>query len=198
MGIQDEKNVILGEATKDITFSNKKTFGSEEEAAREFPRSVAKLFAVDRWSDLPGITSRFELHDTNGARKLSARPQVGDHIKIVLPGLPLAHWVRVTDVQEEDRTAEFTTSPSSDPTSEEPGIKHFFIKEATSKFRVDLMLDTIEAHELGRNEGINNKGEEAGNRKLINTLIAEGGWAGFQKLQWEKVTNYLVHTIEID
>lgn len=51
---------------------------------------------------------------------------------------------------------------------------------------------------LVKNEGINNKGKEAGNRKLINTLIAEGGWAAFQKFQWEKLTDYLVHKIEIN
>ena len=89
---------------------------------------------------------------------------MGDHIKIILPGVPLDNWVVVT----------------------------------ASTFRVDLEGKTIRAYELGRTEGINNKGEEAGNRKVINTLIAEGGWAGFQKLQWDKVTKFLVHAIEID
>ena len=72
------------------------------------------------------------------------------------------------------------------------------MKEATSKFKVERLLGSIHAYEIGVNEAINNKGEEAGNRKSINTLVAEGGWAGFQKLQWEKLTNYLVHNIEIE
>jgi hypothetical protein len=59
------------------------------------------------------------------------------------------------------------------------------------------MNKTLFAFEIGKNEGINNQGEDAGDRKLINTLIAEGGWAGFQELQWKKLTDYLVHRIEI-
>lgn len=69
---------------------------------------------------------------------------------------------------------------------------HFFTSAATSTFKVERKKETIYAYEIGKNEFINNK-EESGGRGLINTLIAEGGWAGFQKLQWKKLTNYLVH-----
>ena len=44
---------------------------------------------------------------------------------------------------------------------------------------------------------INNKGEEAGDRKMINTLLAETGRVGFQQFQWKLLTDYLVHKIEI-
>lgn len=198
MEIKKEKEFIFGEATRDVTFSSERKFKDEVQAEQEFLRSISKLFDPDRWSDLPGITSTFELHDENGIRKPSGKPIEGDHIKIRLPGIPIDHWVRVIDVKDEPTNAEFTVSPSTDPTSTDPGVKHFFVKEATSKFKVELLLDTIHAYEIGVNEAINNKGEEAGDRKLINTLIAEGGWAGFQKLQWEKLTNYLVHNIEIE
>lgn len=30
----------------------------------------------------------------------------------------------------------------------------------------------------------------------MNTLVAEGGWAGVQGLQWDKLTRYLVHLEE--
>jgi hypothetical protein len=72
------------------------------------------------------------------------------------------------------------------------------VKEATSTFRVQRRGKSIYAYEIGKNEGINNEEEDAGNRKLINTLFAEGGWAGVQKLQWKKLTDYLVHKIEIE
>jgi hypothetical protein len=118
-----------------------------------------------------------------------------------LPGPVPENWVIVTDIKEEENMAEFTVSPSIDPTEknkERKEIKHFFIDEATSTFRVEILDKTIYAFEIGRNEGVNNEGEEAGKRKLINTLVAEGGWAGFQKFQWEKLTGFLVHKIEID
>ncbi len=75
-------------------------------------------------------------------------------------------------------------------------IKHFFIKEASSTFRVERHGTLIKALEIGKNEGINNQGPEAGDRTVINTLIAEGGWALFQEMQWDKLTRYLVHLEE--
>ena len=201
MGIADEKKFILGNASKDAIFSSSNTLKDEHEANGAYKEAVRKLFDVDRWSDLPGIASRFELHHADGERKNDSTPSIGDHIKIVLPGIPLDNWVVVTDRKEDERMAEFTVSPSRDPNAEgeqAEQVKHFFSGGATSTFRVKWEGNTIQAFEIGRNEAINNKGAEAGGRKIVNTMIAEGGWAGFQKLQWEKLTNYLVHKVEIE
>ena len=46
--------------------------------------------------------------------------------------------------------------------------------------------------EIGVNEAINNQDAEAGSKGLINTIVSEGGWAGFQKYQWKNLTDYLV------
>ena len=54
----------------------------------------------------------------------------------------------------------------------------------------------IQEISLREDEAINNQGEEAAGRKWINTLIAAGAWLGFQKIQWEKLTDYLVHKPE--
>jgi hypothetical protein len=89
--------------------------------------------------------------------------------------------------------------PCEDPCplpDEEKKVEHFFTKEASSTFRVDLIGTTLWACEIGQNERINNHGEEAGARALVNTVIAEGGWAGVQKLQWDSLTQYLVHLKE--
>jgi hypothetical protein len=96
-----------------------------------------------------------------------------------------------------DVAAEFTVQPSGEPSQggDEAGeeIEHFFRKEARSTFRVQLQGNTLIASEIGRHESINNQGAEAGNRAVINTVIAKGGWALGQKLQWQKLTDYLVH-----
>ena len=129
MGIADEGKFIVGDAKKNVSFTSSNTFGSETEAQREFKRSIDELFAVDRWSDLPGISSRFELHDENGERKNAARPAIGDHIKIILPGVPVDNWVAVTDLKQSEASAEFTVSPCNDPKAsgeERKQIKHFF------------------------------------------------------------------------
>lgn len=190
-----------GEATKNKTYSSHHTFSSEEVAAQEFKRTVEKLFDVNRWTKLPGISSTFQLYNSLGEMRNTRKLQVKDFIKILLPGPVPENWVVVTEIKEKVNMAEFTVSPSMDPTTkgkEREEIKHFFIDEATSTFRVEIMGKTIYAFEIGKNEGVNNRKGEAGKRKLINTLVAEGGWAGFQKFQWNKLTDYLVHRIELE
>jgi len=199
--IKEEKEVIQGEATKDKTYSSENTFLTEEDAIREFKRSVRKLFHVNRWSEMPGITSSFILYHPNGTEKEADKPTLRDYVKIILPGPVPENWVVVWDIQEKDDLAEFTVSPSTNPTKRGEGekeIEHFFIKEASSTFRVERRGKSIIAFEIGKNEGINNDEKEAGDRQLINTLIAQGGWAGVQKFQWNKLTDYLVHKIEIE
>jgi hypothetical protein len=199
--LKDEKKVIEGDATKDKKYSSKKNFPDRKIAVAEFKRSVDKLFDINRWSDLPGISSKFKLYNRYGEEISVERPQIGDFVKILLPGPLPENWVVVTDIQQEEEFAAFTVSPSTSPRAkgkEREEIKHFFIDEATSTFLLKLKGTTILASEVGKNEGINNEGQEAGDRALINTLIAEGGWAGFQELQWEKLTDYLVHKIEIN
>lgn len=198
--IKEEKEIIQGDATRGKLYSSDHTYATRDEANRAFKRSIEKLFDVNRWSDLPGFTSAFQLHDVNGTEKDAVMPQVNDYIKIILPGPVPENWVVVSDVTEEENRVEFTVNPSINPTKqrdEQDKIEHFFIPEASSTFRVQLDGNKISAFEIGKNEGINNN-EDAGNRKLINTLIAEGGWAGVQEFQWNKLTDYLVHKIEID
>ncbi|MDT0691635.1 hypothetical protein RM549_17720 [Salegentibacter sp. F188] len=199
--IKGEKEVIEGEATKDRTYSSENRFVNRSKAAKEYDRSVEKLFNVNLWSKLPGVSSTFQLYNIWGEEKKSGKPEVNDYIKILLPGPVPENWVIVTDIKEEENSAEFTVSPSEDPTEREKGqkeIEHFFIDEATSTFRIERKDNIIHAYEIGKNEGINNQVAEAGKRKIINTIIAEGGWAGVQKFQWEKLTDYLVHKIEIE
>lgn len=198
--LKKEKKVLTGEARKDKTYCSENSFPNRNEAVKQFNRSVEKLFDVNRWSDLPGITSTFILYTRYGKEKRAIEPEVGDYLKILLPGPTPENWVIVTDIKKQKEIAEFTVSPSKDPTekeSEKNEIEHFFIDEATSTFRVELKEKVIRACELGRDEGINNE-ENAKNRELINTILAEGGWATFQKMQWKKLTDYLVHQIEVE
>jgi hypothetical protein len=191
---KQEGRALLGQETKDKVFSSQHLFPDPDSARRAFVQSVAKLFRVDDWSDLPGISSTFELHDHQGQRKKDGRPVVGDYVRIVLPGPLPENWVSVTDIKEEEQGAAFTVRPSENPKNPQgEKTEHFFSSEATSTFRVEWEGNTITAYEIGRNERVNNQGEEAGGRGIVNTLIAGAGWAGIQDMQWNKLTRYLVH-----
>lgn len=193
--IRHEINVLTGDETKDKTYASQHTFPDEASAQDAFTRSQEKLFDVDRWSDLSSFTADFRLHDQTGTPNPSRRPQVGDYIKIILPGPMPENWVKVVYVSAEDNRAEFTVRPSRNPQQPEDFEKteHFFQSQASSTFRVERTERTITASEIGRNEAINNQGPESGNRALINTLIAEAGWLFHQPIQWKILTDYLVH-----
>ncbi|MBC5991251.1 hypothetical protein [Pontibacter cellulosilyticus] len=197
--IKEEVKVVQGEETKDKVYSNKNTYPSEQTAIHEFERSKQKLFDVNEWSQMSGINSTFHLYDKRGRRITAKMPEIGFFMKIILPATTIDNWVRITGIRVEDNLAEFTVHPSEQPKELGEGdaeIEHFFIKEASSTFRVTREGNTLHGYEIGKNEGINNQGKDAGERALLNTLIAEGGWAGVQALQWDKLTKYLVHLEE--
>ncbi|MDT0642519.1 hypothetical protein RM553_06700 [Zunongwangia sp. F363] len=183
---------------KDKTYCSKNKFSTNEIAKVNFKRSKEKLFNVNQWSMLPELSAEFQLYNSNGDK--TDQLAVHNYININLPIPSPKNWVYITDLRNEEEFAEFTVSPSESPLVKDKlnkEIKHFFIDEATSTFRVSIKGLTIKGYEIGKNEGINNEGVSAGKRKLINTLLANGAWAGFQKLQWQKLTKYLVHKIEI-
>jgi hypothetical protein len=194
-----EVKAAKGEDAKDKLFLSENEYASEAEAQRAFEESVEKLFDVNGWSKLGGLNSTFTLHSADGKPLPAIKPEVGNYLLIELPGLKISNWVQVTEVNTGPDFAEFVVHPSEEPRKPENGkeeVKHFFTKEASSTFRVEKEGATIRAFEIGREETINNQGEEAGNRAALNTLIAEGGWAFFQKVQWDKITAYLVHKEE--
>jgi hypothetical protein len=197
--LKKEAKVLQGEEARDKIYSSSNTYPDPAAALRAYRLSEQKLFDVNRWSDLPGINSTFALYDQYGRRVEEGHPNVGYYLLIDIPGPTPENWVRVTEITQEEGMAQFTVHPSERPKAKEEGeeaVEHFFAKEASSTFRVELRDTTLWAYEIGKNEYINNQGEEAGDRALVNTLVAEGGWAGFQKMQWEKLTRYLVHLEE--
>jgi hypothetical protein len=194
-----EVNAAKGEEAKNKLFLAENQFAAGEAAQQGFEEAVNRLFDVNGWSKLDGLNSTFTLHGQNGKPLPAKKPEIGDYLLIELPGLKISNWVQVTEINTGPDFAEFVVHPSEEPRKSENGkeeVKHFFTKEASSTFRVEKDGATVRAFEIGRNEVINNQGEEAGNRAALNTLIAEGGWAFFQKVQWDKITAYLVQKEE--
>jgi hypothetical protein len=197
--VKKEAEVLMGQDAKDKQYEQENTYPDEAAARAAFERSREKLFAVDKWSALPGINSTFELYDAGGHKSGAPRPREGDYMKVILPGLPLENWVQVVSLREEEDLAEFTVQPCPAPGPQSDGsgeVKHFFTSEATSTFRVERQGATLRASEIGKNEKPNNQQEASATRTAVNTVVAEGGWAGFQALQWGKLTAYLVHLVE--
>lgn len=191
--IEHEMNVLQGEATKDVTYVSHNTLASDSQAQEAFSHSVKKLLDVNGWSNLSSLTADFQLYDAMGNPKFDAPPLVGDYIRVTLPGPMPENWVCVSHTITSEKKVAFTVQPSHNP-KEKNGekIEHFFDQQARSTFQVELRDKTIIASEIGRQEGINNQSPEAGNRAIINTVIAEVGWWFYQQFQWQQLTDYLV------
>jgi len=193
--IRKEAQVLKGEESKDKIYSSVRDFDDEDSAKFEFSRSKERLFNVNAWSKIPGIAnSTFELFGEDGNPFTRYQVQKGDFIKIDLPGPLPFYWVKVNEVSEQNDAAQFTVQPTYDPTHDDDKTvtDHFFQDQARSIFRVERKGKEITAMEIGVNEAINNQEAEAGSKGLINTIVSEGGWAGFQKYQWKNLTDYLV------
>ncbi len=196
-----EINVLKGEEGKDKLFSSTNEFNTLQDAREAFRRSKEKLFDVNLWSQMPGITSEFKLFGPNGSQKTGKSVSIVDYILINLPGPVPENWVKVISLVDQEELAEFVVSPSEKPQEgnlNDEKVAHFFKEEATSTFRIKREGRLLFAYEIGKEENINNEGKEASNRDWINTLMAEGGWLGFQKIQWKNLTEYLVHLSEIE
>jgi hypothetical protein len=193
--IKAEGQVIKGEKSKDKQYSSARQYNDEASARMELNTCKQKLFDVNAWSNIPAIlNSRFGLYTPEGQPINRTRVKEGDFIKIDLPGPLPYYWVRVTELTDGAEAAQFTVQPTYDPTHKDDKTvtDHFFQDQARSIFRVERKGAEITAMEIGINEAVNNQKAEAGEKGLINTLVSEGGWAGFQKYQWKKLTDYLV------
>ena len=191
--LQHEVKVMQGEATKDRVYASYRTFPDERAAGEAFAISVAKLLHVNGWSALSSLSADFELYDSVGRAKPDGPAKVEDFIQIILPGPAPASWVRIIHSSLDEKLAEFTVQPCPDPMANKPDqIEHFFNDQSRSTFRIVLDGCTVSAYEIGLQEAINNQQPQAGERALVNTLIAETGWLFYQKIQWQLLTDYLV------
>lgn len=193
--LKNEAEVIKGERSKDKVYTSTNDFPDEQHAKTEFAFARERLFQVNDWSDIPGIgNADFTIYDPDGSKVDNRMVAVGDYLKIDLPGPVPMYWVEVVDLKDEDDLAEFAVKPASDPTTPENPevVDHFFHEGARSIFRIERKGNLISGMEIGINEAINNQGEQAGSKAVVNTVVAETGWAFFQENQWKNLTDYLV------
>ncbi len=193
--LKNEAEVIKGDRSKDKVYTSTNEFPDEVQAKREFTFARERLFQVNDWSDIPGIgNADFTIYDPDGSKVDNRMVAVGDFLKIDLPGPVPMYWVEVIDLKDEDDFAEFAVKPASDPTTtKDPEVvDHFFQEGARSVFRIERKGNQLSGFEIGINEAINNQGEQAGGKAVINTVVSETGWAFFQENQWKNLTDYLV------
>jgi len=176
------------------------TAADNVQAKRIFAKARDRLFDISGWGDISeGISASFQLADKNGNPK-NGLPNVGDHIRINIPGPGSSagdgyDWVRIELVQEQsDIDQEFAiikVRPSADPKKQE-GTAHFFDSSATSSFLIKREGRHIAAEIHGRNEEPNTESKKVTD-KVRNLVVGAAATIGFAKIQWQKLAKGLVN-----
>lgn len=172
------------------------------EAHKIFAEAKKRLLDVNHWSDISrGISASFVLTDCRGTIK-KCSPQVGDYLRIDIPGPGTAagdgfDWVRIELIEEEPDCLgqkEFVVMrvrPAPQPEKKKP-IAHFFEPDATSSFIVKREGRRITAEVHGRNEKSNSQSESLAD-SIRNTVVSMGAQAGLSKIQWEKLVKGILN-----
>lgn len=179
---------------------SQKVFENSSVAVQKFEILKEKFFSVNQWkSYCSEKLADFQLYDSYG-NHLSRKPEIGDFIRIDIPGPGDAEakgydWVKITSIfsEKEDSYEKIIMccSPSYIPGQMKNfHIAHFYGARASSCFMIAREGNYIKAAVYGRNERPN---FEAGFLdKIRNIFIALGGMFGFSKIQWKSLTDGLL------
>lgn len=200
--------VQWGRADMKSNASAVKTFGNEAMAKAAFDAQKTCLADVNRWSSLSGAeNASFALMGPDG-QAVQRSAEVGDRIRIKLPGSPTFDWVQIETIEDAPDRFAITVRPTYDPTQQpldKSTTAHFFTREATNTFSVEKQGNEVRARVLGMHESANVGSGSGGLRNAArNRAAAEVAWGiqrpipgttttvnGLQQHQWNVFTSNL-------
>lgn len=198
--IQNESIVPENITGKAVDLEEKVTAQTEEDAINTFNRACSRLLNPPIWHEVAGaLSAAFELQ-TPEAETAERLAEVGDYLKIDVPGPgPSAgdgfDWVNVEAIEENTipgAAASFAIRLRAcpDPEHREKGTAHFFKDTATSTFVVKRTGNTVVVSYHGRNEVPNPEGNILD--KVRNTVVALGAEVGLSELHWKSLVKGLL------
>lgn len=159
-----------------------------------------RLFNVNKWHSKAGFVSgSFQLMDANG-KKLEKNVEIGDYIRIDIPGPGSSEgfgydWVLVEDLreirEENIQSVGFRVRPSQNPANEDNATAHFYSDEATSSFIVSRENNTVSSLIIDRNVKPNTDASTITD-KIRHVAVSLGAIGLFSKVQWQNLANGLV------
>lgn len=174
-----------------------KEVGNSQDIDLKFNILKQRFLAINHWRKYCRESSTdFKLCDSTG-RLVERLPQIGDYIRIDIPGPGGSEgrsfdWVQIIsiDLANPDMII-IQCRPSKDPVKDHSSkIAHFYSKSSTSTFIVSKNNNILKVGIYGRNEYPNLK---SGFFNCIrNVMIAIGGMLGFSKIQWKCLAKGLV------
>lgn len=179
------------------------TYDTREEALEALTIAKTRLLDINSWSKIAGTGSAsFQLTDAQGNFIYDQVPQVGNLIRIDLPGPgnPSGEgydWVRIEafdEIQDVDKDQEiygFRIRPTHNPIHPKEESAHFYTEDTTGSFLITRFENKVTAAEKGRNEVLNND-TDSFITNVRNTLVVFSAMLGFSVFQWQKFVDGLL------
>lgn len=188
-----ENAVPAQESGSEMNAVEEATFTTIEEANAFYEIAKERLLNVNKWDEVAKLpSSTFILCDPSGER-ISRKVQLGDYLKIDIPGPGTStgdgyDWVKVEFIEEEHQDGADITSfrvrPTDNPQSPEKAVAHFFDDAATSTFQVKKIGNVVTAEVHGRNETPNTHTDHVLDN-IRNTIVGLGAKVGASYPQWK-------------
>ena len=191
----EKSNIPSQVRGKKLDISEEKAYRTRDEAFAAFKRARERLYAINQWQEFAGTASAtFELVNALG-HHLSRSPQVGDYVKVDIPG-PGSFvgkgydWVRITQLEDrlEDCYVEISLQPSMPPEilRDRDEVAHFFKPSASTNIEIELRDLTVYANYYGRNQETNTE-SELFIENARNAFIGLGAKIGLSYPQWKRL-----------
>jgi len=180
---------------KEVNISRQKTLTGVAAAHVAFQQSSQRLLHPQKWKELAGGGSSFEVLD-HQLKQVEREVAEGDYLRIDVPGPGPGSgngfdWVRVELVESSGAHLGIKLRPCANPEEKQEQAAHFFDEASSSTLMIGLENCTLTASYHGRNETPNNKtGHIVEN--IRNTLVATGAMTGLSELQWDKLLQGLL------
>lgn len=188
------------EQGSDMNAVEKAGFNSDEEASKFYQVAKQRLLDVNNWDKISNLPSSTFLLCGPDGQHTDRNVQVGDFLKIDIPGPGTStgdgfDWVKVEFIEERhDNGADVLSirvRPTDNPLSSEEAVAHFFEDAATSTFQVKKIGNDVFAEVHGRNEKPNTETDHLVDN-IRNTMVGLSAKVGAAYPQWKGLVAGLV------
>lgn len=165
-----------------------------------------RFLGINAWNKYTGETKAlFNLADQQG-QFIERIPQNGDLIQVKISSLlslvqRTEEWVKLEDVKvndtSENKFVVLQLRPCTCPHKNGKGTDHFFDSKASNTLILFLKEHTIYISIHGRNEKPNFN-TDSKLKILRNIFLANLGFMGFSKLQWQSLADGLINDKDTD
>jgi hypothetical protein len=165
-----------------------------------FDLAKNRLLDVNHWQELTGkMLADFQLTDHTG-QHVEGPVREGLYYKIDVPGPGSKagegyDWTKVEKIDIYSSTdvdsIGIRVRPTSNPTSGDESIAHFYDKDSTSTFTLTRENTKVTAAIYDRNTKTNQNTDKLID-KIRNTAVGAGGIFSFSKIQWKSLTEALI------